>query len=296
MTEPPFLSCLRDVGASINRFAGHELITPGKLYVSASLDTASDEDNELLRNGYKPKTLIDTHKSLDMGENPTRMGKSGNMQISKFMGITRCRVDLRSPVYYKNVRARLSMWTACKIFFSIFTLDMENPSIVAPVADAIWAHGPIGETLEVLDTSVQQICDLFKALLCDTSTYPVLICGGKWMRDQNLLVVLILLLLRVPVEYIAADYVSCVQGLRIDSNRFKSKAEGELVRAMVEKKAEWVGAIKNHLDDKYGGVEGYFVRGGMTMQEIGSLREALQASGPRTSSDDEKRHKTAEGL
>ncbi|KAG9671534.1 hypothetical protein KCU99_g4725, partial [Aureobasidium melanogenum] len=294
--EPPFLTSLRDVGASIDKIAGRELIATGKLYVSASLDNATDQDHEQLHNDYNLKTVISTEQSLDVGAKPTKIGASGNILSSKFMGVTRCRINLRSAKYTKNVRKRFSYWTVCKIVFAIYTSDLESPSVTEPVTDAMWAHGPIVETLEVLDTGLELICDLFKALLCDTSTYPVLICGGKWMRDQNLLVVLILLVLRVPVEHIAADYVSCVQGLRIDSNRFKTKGEGELVRAMVEKKAEWVGAIKNHLDDKYGVVEGYLVRGGMTLEEIGSLREALQASGPRTSSDDEKRHKTAEGL
>ncbi|KAG9945982.1 hypothetical protein KCU85_g6850, partial [Aureobasidium melanogenum] len=265
-TEPPFLDSLRDVGVSINKSAGRELIPTGKLYISASLENATDEDNNLLRNDYKLKTLIDTYKSLDIGANPTR---SGNMLISKFMGITR------------------------KIFFSMFTLDLENPSVVAPVAEAVWVNGPIGETLEVLDTGVKQICDLFKALLCQASMYPILICGARWMREQNLLVVLILLVLRVPVEHIAADYMACVQGLQIDPGRFKSRGEADLVQAMVEKKAEWVVAIRKHLDDKYGGAEGYLTRGGVTLEEIGSLREALQASDSRKEAD---HYKTAEDL
>lgn len=111
MTEPLFSTTLRDVGASINKFAERELITPGKLYISASLSNATDEDNDLLRNNYKLKTLIDTQQNLDVGANPTRSGKSGNLLISKFMGITRCRVDLRSSLYIKNVRARFSWGT-----------------------------------------------------------------------------------------------------------------------------------------------------------------------------------------
>ncbi|KAK6001224.1 hypothetical protein QM012_002555 [Aureobasidium pullulans] len=293
ISETPFHSSLRDVGDSINKFAGSELIATGKLYASASLDDATDEDNELLRNEYKLKTMIDTHKSLDIGTNPTR---TGNMQISKFMGITRCRVDLRSRTYYKNIMARLSMWTKCKIFFSMITLDSENPSIVAPVADSMWVHGPIGESLEVLDTGIEQICDLFKALLCRTSMYPVLVCGSKWMREQNLLTVLVLLVLRVPVEHISADFVSCVQNLQIDPSQFKSKAEAELVRAIVETKAQWVGAIKNHLDEKYGGVDEYFTRGGVTLQEMDSFREALQAPGLKIELDVKNRHKTADDL
>lgn len=175
----------------------------------------------------------------------------------------------------------------------MFTFDLEKSSVIAPVQDAIWAHGPVGESLEVLDTGVEQIRDLFKGLLCNTSTYPLLISGGKWMRDQNLLVVLTLLVCNVPVEHVAADYISCIEGLRIDEGCFKSKGEAELVRAMVETKAEWVGAIKNHLDDRYGGVEGYLRQGGVTLEEIGSLRKALQALGLRTEPDDKDRHEKA---
>ncbi|KAH0351849.1 hypothetical protein KCU81_g2103, partial [Aureobasidium melanogenum] len=156
---------------------------------------------------------------------------------------------------------------------------------LAPVAEAVWVNGPIGETLEVLDTGVKHICDLFKAPLCQASIYPVLICGARWMREQNLLVVLILLVLRVPVEHITADYISCVQGLQIDEGRFKSRGEADLVRAMVEKEAEWVMAVKNHVDDSYGGAEGYLTRGGVTLEEMGSLRDALQASGSRKEAD-----------
>lgn len=183
-----------------------------------------------------------------------------------------------------------------KIFFSLFTFDLENPSVTESVTDAMWVHGPIGETLEVLDTGIEQICDLFKALLCNTSSYPLLICGGKWMREQNLLIVLILLVLRVPVEHISADYVSCVQGLQTDKGCFKSKGEADLVRAMVEKKAEWIPAIRNHLDDRYSGVEAYLTQGGVTLKEIGSLREALQASSSRVEVHDKDGYKIAECL
>lgn len=164
------------------------------------------------------------------------------------------------------------------------------------VTDAMWTHGPIGESLEVLDTGVEQICDLFKALLCNAPTYPLLICGGRWLRDQNLLVVLILLVLRVPVECITADYISCVQRLQIDASQFKSKGEADFVVAMVEKKAEWAVAIKNNLDDKFGGVEGYLTRGGVTLEEMGTLQEAFQVSGSRTGPDEKDRHKTAGDL
>lgn len=110
MTEPPFLSSLRDVGASINKSVGSKLIATGRLYVSAALDNATDEDNKLLRNDYNLKTIVSTEQSLDVGAKPTKIGASGSILSSRFLGITRCRINLRSAKYTKNVRARLSCW------------------------------------------------------------------------------------------------------------------------------------------------------------------------------------------
>lgn len=109
--EPPFLTSLRDVGASIDKIAGRELIATGKLYVSASLDNATDQDHEQLHNDYNLKTVISTEQSLDVGAKPTKIGASGNILSSKFMGVTRCRINLRSAKYTKNVRKRFSYWT-----------------------------------------------------------------------------------------------------------------------------------------------------------------------------------------
>lgn len=111
MIESPFDTTLRDVGVSINKLAGRELITPGRLYVSASLDNATDEDNEILRDEYKLKATISTDQKLDIGANPNKIGASGNVVVSKFLGVTRCRINLRSEKYIKNVRARMSVWS-----------------------------------------------------------------------------------------------------------------------------------------------------------------------------------------
>lgn len=110
MTKSPFVTTLRDVGVSINKFANHDFITPGRLYVSASLDNATDEDNEILRDEYKLKTIISTDQKLDIGA-PNKIGKGGNVVGSKFLGVTRCRNNLRSGKYIRDVRARMSLWS-----------------------------------------------------------------------------------------------------------------------------------------------------------------------------------------
>jgi hypothetical protein len=159
----------------------------------------------------------------------------------------------------------------------MFTLDMNNPSVVKPVMDVVYARGPIGETLDILDTARPQICELFNILLCQDSAYPLLICGDKWMRDQNMFAVLLLLLLDVPVEHISADYTASVQSLPIDQSHCNSKGEFGFVEAMVATRERWVDAMKEHLDQVYGGIGGYISQGNMTLQASSSLRNVLQA-------------------
>ncbi|TIA57802.1 hypothetical protein D6C76_10726, partial [Aureobasidium pullulans] len=206
----PFRSSFRDVGASINQYAGAQLITEGKLYICACLDDATDDDNEFLRNDIRLKTIVDTdrkqHRRFDTM--PTTNGATGKLAITKFLGITRCGVSLVSKSYIENIMAQLSTWTKFKILFGMFTSHLDDPALVKPVIDVMIARGPIRESLDVLDTARQQICELFDTVLCHNTTYPLLICGGKLMRDRNLLVVLLLLLLDVPVQHISTNFVS----------------------------------------------------------------------------------------
>ncbi|THW59688.1 hypothetical protein D6D19_06908 [Aureobasidium pullulans] len=259
----PFRSSFRDVGASINQYAGAQLITEGKLYICACLDDATDDDNEFLRNDIRLKTIVDTdrkqHRRFDTM--PTTNGATGKLAITKFLGITRCGVSLMSKSYIENIMAQLSTWT----------------KLWVPVTDVIIARGPIRESLDVLDTARQQICELFDTVLCHNTTYPLLICGGKLMRDQNLLVVLLLLLLDVPVQHISTNFVSSVQDLQIDLSQCENEGVLEIGQAMVSTRDQWVGAMKEHLDKSYRGVGEYFLQGSVNLQMLSGLRDALQA-------------------
>lgn len=109
----PFQSSFRDVCASINEYAGTQLITPGKLYICASLEDATDADNELLRSEIKVKTIIDTKRKQEQQSDATWLttGPTGKIVTSKFLGITRCRIKLVTYNYAKKIMAQLSVWT-----------------------------------------------------------------------------------------------------------------------------------------------------------------------------------------
>ena len=111
--KSPFRSSFRDVGVSINECVGTQLVMPGKLYICACLDDATDEDNEFLRNDTRFKTIVDTDRKQGRPFNtiPTTGGMTSSISMTKFLGITRCRVNLMSKSYINKIMAQLSVWT-----------------------------------------------------------------------------------------------------------------------------------------------------------------------------------------
>lgn len=108
-----FRSSFRDVGVSINKYAETQLVMPGKLYICACLDDATDEDNEFLRNDARFKTIVDTDRKhgQSAGTTPTMGGTTSSISFTNFLGVTRCRVNLTSKSYVNNIMAQLSAWT-----------------------------------------------------------------------------------------------------------------------------------------------------------------------------------------
>jgi hypothetical protein len=101
------------VAASSNKYAGSQLITPRKLYICASLDDLTNEDNELLRNEIKVKTIINTKCKQEPQLNATWItgGTTANIVTTKFLGFTRCHIKLVTYNYAKKTMAQLSVWT-----------------------------------------------------------------------------------------------------------------------------------------------------------------------------------------
>jgi len=156
----------------------------------------------------------------------------------------------------------------------MLTWNLDNPSLTEAVTDVVYARGPIVESIDVLDSANQQICELFNMIIGHGDAYPLLICGGNMMRDQHLIVFLMLLLLELPVDHIQNHFILSVQRLRIDSPQ--TAGESEFLNAMLLPKEQWVSSVKQHLDDKYGGAEAYLILGGITPKTRESLTQILR--------------------
>lgn len=139
-------------------------------------------------------------------------------------------------------------------------------------------RGLIGLGEDTLDYSVAEMKAVFE-ILAAGDAYPVLVHCTQGKDRTGLVVLLLLLLTRgVHDELITGDYV---------------KSQAELVPELEERMKEirvlgldeeyarcppgFTGAIKAHLDAKYGGVEGYLGSLGIDPEKQETIRRRLVA-------------------
>jgi hypothetical protein len=137
-------------------------------------------------------------------------------------------------------------------------------------------RGLIGLAKDTLDCSVAEIREVFE-ILAEDATYPTIIHCTQG-KDRTGLVMLMLLLLTdvVPLDDISRDYV---------------KSEAELIPELEERMEEirsigldeeyakcppaFTEQIKEYLDTKYGGVEGYLLSIGVSKEKQEKIRNRL---------------------
>lgn len=100
-------------------------------------------------------------------------------------------------------------------------------------------------------------------------------------KDRTGIVVALLLrLVGVPIDEIAADYALSGERLRPRHERWFASAESEEERARIERIAatpvESMRAVLETLDEQYGGVERYLLDGGLSVQTLEAARSRLR--------------------
>lgn len=127
-TDPnlPSINHIRDIGKSINQFAGRKLSKEGVLYISSSIQDASPTENEYLRNTLGIRTVVDTTWESDRTHVPTsqqpqpqkqqqqpsdpKQDPRARLHINRNLGLTYCGVKWRRGPYIDQMISELSLW------------------------------------------------------------------------------------------------------------------------------------------------------------------------------------------
>jgi protein tyrosine/serine phosphatase len=242
-------------------------------------------------NGHVPLEFVDFARVFnfrDLGGHPTEDGRTvrhgvlfrsdnlGSLQEEdrerfQAMGI-RTIVDLRKPREIEKLGGRAPEW-ACSVWHNV---PLKNPAWLEE--DYSEQEGPvaylIARYLESAEATGGEYARVL-SILADPETGPVAVhCMGG--RDRTGMVFALLLdLLGVPDDVIAADY----QFTELATERFMAwfrsvnPEAAEFPPYLTVTPAEVILTVLERLRDKYGSIEAYVREHGLSQEEIARLRE-----------------------
>nr|POE71914.1 hypothetical protein CFP56_11790 [Quercus suber] len=133
--------------------------------------------------------------------------------------------------------------------------------------------GSIDETKRVLDATPSQIGELFNSVLADPLAYPLVLAGGRLLRDPSILLLLILLLLGVPFEHINQAVTAVFDEVASNPRPYDIEVNG--FQEFLATRKEWVNAIREHIDVEHAGIVTYLCKVGVSSDSMAAIKEIL---------------------
>ncbi|KAE8365804.1 protein-tyrosine phosphatase-like protein [Aspergillus caelatus] len=282
----------RDVGRSINRLMGKKVLNEGVLFRSARLDDASERDKRRLADELHIATVIDLRSTTEHqmataklhAETGTSASPNNNNTDHLFQlpHVRRQLISLTGKAFERSLLWRLDWWNFFKVL-ALAASGYRNDAVIIVGEQVMSPRGLIGLGLDTLDSSTAEMREIFELFASQRDggdrTYPVLVHCTQG-KDRTGLVILMLLLLTgvVSDEAMTADYVRSEPELVVEvEERMKEIRKLGLSEDYTKCPDGFTLEIKRHLQERYGGVEGYLRFVGVEKKRLDVIREALVA-------------------
>jgi hypothetical protein len=156
-----------------------------------------------------------------------------------------------------------------------------SPDLAKKAQDMIWNRDSIDESFAILTTSAPLIGRLFNDILCQATSYPLIISGDFMLRDSGLLMFLLLLLLEVPFSAIGKAYVRVAGDFALRSKEIGVQ-DTPVNDARAANREHWAGELSRRLVARYGSTSAYFDLAGVTGATRTKIKDILLVSEEKT--------------
>ena len=174
----------------------------------------------------------------------------------KIPGMTYHEINLNGGSFARALLWKLS-WSSLGKLVGLMTLGYRMEAIAIMGHEVMAPRGLTGLGKDSLDHSTSEMREIF-TILAESSNYPILIHCTQGKDRTGLVVILLLLLLDVPLKAISADYVASENELEsVRESRMEEMRRVGLGEEFARCPAGFVQEIAEHLQDVYGGVQGY---------------------------------------
>ena len=289
-TQPPFKGILnfRDAGAFVNEQTGENRIRTGLLYRGARPDEATYQDRQKLVDEYNLKSIIDLRTKTEHIEQAQKRDAKIKASAAvpqtnddvaeplKIPGVTYHEINFNGNAFSRMLISKLSWREFLKLVGLMAAGHRKDAiKIFAPHMEEMGLIGLAVESLDVCTAEMKQVFDV----LGKEESWPLLVHCTQGKDRTGLIVMLVLFLLEVDVTAIEQDYLLSEPELEAEKpERMKEIQSIGLSEQFALCPPDVVPTVRAHLQDRYGGVEGYLLSIGVTNAQIGLIRRMLQAS------------------
>lgn len=154
-----------------------------------------------------------------------------------------------------------------------------DPKVMRMAEDLVWNRDSIDDSFLLLVTAAPLIGRLFNEVLCKADMYPLVICGDRAMRDNTLLMFLLLLMLDIPFPAIESAYLRATEELplKLGDDTDAHLAQRLQKAAWPQNRTRWAAELRRRLETKYGSISAYFSSMGVTEATVSCIKGMLLA-------------------
>ncbi|KAF7373459.1 Tyrosine serine protein [Mycena sanguinolenta] len=269
----------RDVGLVVNTLGDKKLIHEKFILRSGRLDDATPADRELLSE-YGLRTVIDLRtKSEHIKQKETLVAKNRYLAAPNVEEVPWdiVYINFAGRNFEMNMLKQLKWWQLiCFLTLMIFRFRMAAIRILG--RNVLGPKGLLGLSKDSLRFCQAEICEALD-VLTDFKSYPVLIHCTQGKDRSGLIIMLVLFVLGVPLEQVAADYALSNEGLApVRASMIKEVEEIGMDANYTKAPPEVVETVWDFLHTEYGGVDEYLDLIGFGEEKRKTLRKLLLTS------------------
>ncbi|KAI9158775.1 Tyrosine-protein phosphatase [Paramyrothecium foliicola] len=265
----------RDIGKSVNGFLGQRRVREGLLYRSARPDDATARDKNAIRNELCIKSIIDLRTKTEHLKQEDRH----RAQVKAGTATGPLRID---GVQYHDIKVtgspRSKLLTAhpeSRKLIALFVFGYRLQAIKIIGQEVMCQRGLIGLGLDTLDQSGPEIRQALM-LYASPQSLPALVHCTQGKDRTGLIAALVLMILDVPIPAIEHDYALTDAALVSDrAERIVEIREIGLTDEWADTDKNMIAAVVEHLDVKYGGLDGYLNDIGFDATARSNVRNTL---------------------
>lgn len=192
----------------------------------------------------------------------------------KIPGLNYQEINFNGSSYSFALIRQLRYWSAAKLF-ALMAAGYRTEAISILGTEVMSERGLVGLAFDSLAHCTSEVFAVFR-VLAEERNYPLVVHCTQGKDRTGLVILLILMLLHVDTSAIDSDYMRTQQEL-------VSEREARIVEirsigmpdSFADCDPEWVSSVTAHINEKYGSIEQYLLRCGVTKQTQDAVRRIL---------------------